>query len=139
MENECAEQMVDCSNDECKEQIKRKDFETHTEQQCEERLVECSFARFGCNANNIRAKEMETHIIENQLEHISMKFDAITAQIMMSFSESIAECLWDKTINGQQTERIAELTATVSRLASDSAEQKTFADGNTLSVRVMFN
>ena len=80
--DECAETLLYCTNDDCKQQIKRMDFDQHVEQQCEERAVQCPFAvPYGCPFDNLKAKELEGHIAENQLEHLSMKFDFFSTKV----------------------------------------------------------
>ena len=81
LRDECPETPLDCTNDDCKQQIKRKDFEEHVERQCEERIVQCPFFKFGCTVDNIKAKALSDHLEESKFEHISMKFDFITAKV----------------------------------------------------------
>lgn len=67
--------------DDCKQQIKRKDFEQHVEQECEERLVKCPFTQYGCSVTCLKSKDLRQHLYDTQFEHISLKFDSITAKV----------------------------------------------------------
>jgi len=112
LRNECAESLLECTNDECKEEVKRKEFQHHVEQQCEERVVQCPFVEFGCTVTDIKAKTLGAHIKENQFDHISLKFDAITTKQ----NEKIAE---------QNTKMMAqEETILALRNELDAAKEK---------------
>ncbi len=75
------EKLLECVNEECKEQIKRKDFTNHIENICATRIVECEYKQFGCNVENIKANELKLHMNNYKFEHLSNKFDAITNHV----------------------------------------------------------
>ena len=81
IDDECMEKVLICSNDECKEEIKRKDFKNHIESECEYRIIECEYVKFGCNYKGIKANEMEMHLKEYQIQHLNHKFDFIVKQV----------------------------------------------------------
>eukprot|EP01083_Nonionella_stella_P151098 482362_1 len=87
LKNDCNEQLLDCTNDECKMQIKRKEFDTHVNHQCENRVVECEFVKYGCTIKMIKASQMKQHLEEYKFDHISNKFDAITSQLNAKITE----------------------------------------------------
>eukprot|EP01083_Nonionella_stella_P123687 372870_1 len=101
LENECMEQLLDCSNDECKEQIKRKHFETHTNKECDLRIVECKFRAFGCNSDNIKANQLNEHLEEYKFEHLSNKMDFISNQFEAKMNQQ------QQTIDGLNLQLIA--------------------------------
>ena len=78
---DCSEQLMDCSNDDCKQQIKRKNFRNHVNNECESRIVDCKFRMYGCQIHDIKASELNKHLQEYQMEHLSLKFDFITTQV----------------------------------------------------------
>ena len=81
LRDSCSEARVRCTNDGCKKAAKRKDLQAHIEQ-CEERLVECPFAKFDCTVTRIKAKQLSAHLDAFKFDHISRKFDAITTQVL---------------------------------------------------------
>ena len=86
LQNECDEQLLDCINDDCKEQVKRKRFENHINNECESRIVECKFKIYGCDIGKIKACEIQQHLDCYKFDHLAKKFDFITNQVWISTS-----------------------------------------------------
>ena len=81
LKTECQEQWLYCTNDDCKEQMKRKHFENHIHNECESRIVECKFRKYGCIIEGIKASEMRRHLKKYKLEHLCQKFSAATIRV----------------------------------------------------------
>ena len=77
----CREESVSCSNQGCDKKIKRKESKAHTLSECRYRIVECTFKKYGCKTKDIKANELENHLKEYQMQHISDKFEYITDQV----------------------------------------------------------
>ncbi len=75
------EHLLNCTIDDCKQQIKRKNFKNHIENICENRIVECKYKEFGCNIGNIKANELNIHMNKYKFEHLAAKFDAVTNKV----------------------------------------------------------
>ena len=82
------EKLLDCSNDDCKEQIARKAFNHHINDVCDHRIVICPFSKYGCNVSNIKAKDLSKHNETYKIDHISNQFTKITNQVLL-FSHRI--------------------------------------------------
>ena len=81
--NDCLEKLLDCSNQDCKEQIARKSYDKHVTEECEDRFIECPFSKYGCSVTNIKAKNLELHKEAFKLDHISNQFNQITNQVSL--------------------------------------------------------
>ena len=81
LNTECNEQLLDCSNNECKLQIARKNLDNHVNNECKSRIVSCPFSKFGCNVKNIKANELQKHEQEYKLDHLSNQFNHITNEL----------------------------------------------------------
>eukprot|EP01084_Bolivina_argentea_P120869 214272_1 len=76
----CQEKRLDCTNDGCDLQIQRKSFYDHVNHNCEERIVLCDYAHYGCEVNQIKAKQLKNHLDQSKFEHLEIKFEFITEQ-----------------------------------------------------------
>ena len=72
LQNECLEKLLDCTNDDCKLQIKKKNLDNHIKNKCPERSVECEYKKYGCNIKNIKAKQLKKHMEINKDVHLSI-------------------------------------------------------------------
>eukprot|EP01084_Bolivina_argentea_P115671 205665_1 len=114
---DCAEQLLYCCNDDCKIQIKRKDFSQHINRECDDRIVECEFIKYGCSVKQIKASELENHMNEYKVDHLSNKLDFVTTQLMEQ-NNIISEL--KSTHNRESNElnrKIMELQQTNDRIA----------------------
>ena len=84
IDNECMEKLLICTNDDCKQDIKRKDFKDHVEEKCQHRIISCDFVKYGCKVTNIKANQIQTHLNQYQIQHLSDKFDFITKQVLVT-------------------------------------------------------
>ena len=75
------EKLLDCSNEDCKDQIARKSYDQHVTEECEYRIVECPFSKYGCLITNIKARDLESHKETYKLDHISNQFNQMTNQV----------------------------------------------------------
>ena len=82
LHKDCIEQMVRCSG--CKSTMKRRQFQNHRNNECEHRIIPCEYKQFGCEVNNIKARDMKQHLTEYQLQHLSQKFEFTTKQVSLS-------------------------------------------------------
>ena len=83
LEKECAEQLVDCTNDDCKEQMKRKNLYLHVNNECDARIIECEFAKYGCSKTKIKANELKAHLEHNKFEHLQYQFMFMNKQVLI--------------------------------------------------------
>jgi len=67
--SDCLEYPVSCRND-CGRTLKRKDMQTHYEDECPNVKVECPFAEFGCRSQSIPRKLLGSHIASCQSQHV---------------------------------------------------------------------
>ena len=74
-EEVCRHLPLECVNN-CGDKLIRMDMQLHTEGQCPNTLVACTYTNYGCNVKLMR-KDLGTHNKENRLEHIEMKTDFI--------------------------------------------------------------
>ena len=81
IDNECRETVLMCSNEHCKAEIKRQDFYDHVNLECKYRIIKCTFAKYGCDVQQIKACELEQHLNEYQVQHLSHKFEFILNQV----------------------------------------------------------
>ena len=72
---------LDCCNDDCKEQIKRKHFEQHIHNDCEFRMVPCKYKLYGCDVEQIQFNQMQHHLETYKLDHLSLQFTFMTNQV----------------------------------------------------------
>ena len=79
--NDCAEAELACSNDDCKGNIKRKNYDDHVNNQCEDRIVDCKYVKYGCDIKRIKAKDMKVHMNEYKFEHLAAQFNTVTTQV----------------------------------------------------------
>ncbi len=81
LSKDCSEKLLNCCNDDCKMQVKRKDFNKHVNVECSERMVECEFVKYGCILKQIKASELKNHMDEYKVDHLSNKLDFVTTQV----------------------------------------------------------
>ena len=77
----CSQKVLLCSNEDCKEEIKREDYKVHVEEKCEYRVVECEYKKFGCDVDGLRYIDIKSHMDEYKLDHMSNKFDFICSNV----------------------------------------------------------
>eukprot|EP01084_Bolivina_argentea_P079296 143865_1 len=84
---QCSEKLIDCINDGCMEQIKRKDFTNHTTKDCFYREIQCKFAKYGCD---ITVKDIDSweHNRDYDITHLVNKL------IFFSVKKAKQECLY---------------------------------------------
>eukprot|EP01084_Bolivina_argentea_P251245 421322_1 len=68
LNKDCPYKLLDCSNDDCKMQIKRVDFNKHINEECDERMVQCEFAKYGCSFKKVKVNELQNHMDECKLD-----------------------------------------------------------------------
>ena len=64
----CLEYQFPCPND-CSENPKRKQLDSHLELECPNMVVECPYRNFGCRQEVLR-RDLEEHKKTNQIEHL---------------------------------------------------------------------
>ena len=81
LDNDCQETFIDCSNHECKEEIKRKNHSNHVNNECNYRLIECKFKMYGCDIGVVKACDMDKHLDDYKFDHLSKQFTFVTNQV----------------------------------------------------------
>ena len=77
------EKLLDCTNDDCKERIKSRDFQNHVDNECDSRLIECEYKNYGCDVN-IRADKLKQHMNEYKFDHLANKFNFVTNKVRIT-------------------------------------------------------
>eukprot|EP01084_Bolivina_argentea_P079294 143855_1 len=76
---QCSEKLIDCINDGCMEQIKRKDFTNHTTKDCFYREIQCKFAKYGCDIT-VSENKLSEHMREYKFPHLLNKLIFFSAE-----------------------------------------------------------
>eukprot|EP01084_Bolivina_argentea_P146233 256123_1 len=92
----CYMKPITCPNG-CNQRIVRNKLNKHIAEQCNERMIHCSFHKFGCN-DKIKHKDMHQHNTNMQLQHL---------QYQMT---------WILLENDNKTKQIAQLKCHISQL-----------------------
>ena len=81
MNTECMEKLLDCTNDDCKMQVPRKNYDAHVKNECDCRVVSCPFAIYGCTIRQIKARDLNQHKQEFQMDHLVKQFTHVTNEV----------------------------------------------------------
>ena len=90
----CLEFPLKCPN-KCGDVLQRKNLRQHTEEVCENTVIECPYKEYGCEVKVAR-KEMEQHKSENRLIHLELKTDSVCGKLQVLQEENV---LMKKEIN----------------------------------------
>ena len=71
----CLEYLISCPNN-CGERFPRKDSSKH-ESECQLKLIECPFAKYGCRAKSMLRRDLLAHKKDNLVEHTDLSLDRI--------------------------------------------------------------
>ena len=66
----------------CDKQVIRENMIQHMDIECGEKEVECPFVQYSCNVGVIKKKEMNQHLEENMIEHMTMKLNSLEETVV---------------------------------------------------------
>eukprot|EP00483_Globobulimina_turgida_P006372 UN06382 len=82
-------------------QIARKSFKNHVDNECETRIVECEYKKYGCTAQNLKANQLKQHMDDFQFDHLSFKVSKLEQQLQVTqqIMPQGSIVMWSGTIN----------------------------------------
>ena len=76
-QNKCPKTIMQCTNDECKEELTRDKLHQHVTQLCCKRIVECKYSEFGCTQERIKHESMKQHMVDFGTKHIQYQLEIL--------------------------------------------------------------
>ena len=61
----------------CSVLIYRENMAQHVEDECQEKEIDCPFAKYNCKVGIVRRRELNQHLVENRDQHTELKLNAL--------------------------------------------------------------
>lgn len=77
----CLKMKVECEIG-CGMSTFRENMAQHYESECQEKEVDCPFAKYNCKVGTLKRKELDNHLVETQDQHTELKLNALEELVL---------------------------------------------------------